>query len=259
MKYCYCRLTGVAMPSPDDETKLLEAVLATRAHLGANPTPASARAAGKAAREASTVDRSFRKLVSKYKATDDYRSLAARTRKEYDPQSARLLDVFGHHDAAAIRTEDVRTVMSKFEGSVGKAVKRVLSVLLTFAVEEGWMQANPAFGVEKTRLRKRRTEDARGDRIEGGQRPLEEAEIANVRSRIALGTRKRALFECLLGTAVRLLELGFAYEDVAEHLGHSTARMAREYCRFRRSAELRGRLFDEINRSLMSRAGASAG
>src|SRR5690606_26866819 len=41
--------------------------------------------------------------------------------------------------------------------------------------------------------------------------------------------------------AVRLLELGFAYEDVAEHLGHSTARMARTYCQKRRAAELRAR------------------
>ena len=51
--------------------------------------------------------------------------------------------------------------------------------------------------------------------------------------------------------AVRLLELGFAYEDVAGHLGHSTARMARTYCQKRRAAELRARLLNEVDAAML--------
>jgi site-specific recombinase XerD len=53
---------------------------------------------------------------------------------------------------------------------------------------------------------------------------------------------------CLRYTAaVRLLEAGFAYDDVAEHLGHDRARMARQYCSKRRAAQVRGRVLDSID------------
>lgn len=42
-KYYYCRLTGVAPPSPDDKMAFLAAVLTARAHLEPDPTPASVR------------------------------------------------------------------------------------------------------------------------------------------------------------------------------------------------------------------------
>ena len=171
-KYYYCRLTGIALPSPIDETAFLAAVVAARAHLGPNPTPATVRLARATARAASVsagTDRSFRRLVDEYKATDDYTGLATRTRSEYDRHIARLIDALGRYQVAAIQPAHVKTLMRKFSGSltVGKAVKRTLSAILSFAVNElGWISANPAFGLEKKPRRKRRTEDQHGDRVE---------------------------------------------------------------------------------------------
>ncbi len=320
-----------------------------------------ARATAGATSVSAGTDRSFRRLVDEYKATDDYTGLATRTVSEYDRHIARLIDALGRYQVAAIQPAHVKTLMRKFSGSqtVGKAVKRTLSAILSFAVNElGWISANPAFGLEKKPRRKRRTEDQHGDRVEAAQRPLEEAEIARLRRHNALGTRRRAIVESLLGTgfrrgelasnarrprrsgrcsadhqqvrptrgcaghrrdeaggigveqgshrqrprglrylvcaakgtplhertvskevaaafaaaglpnrgahclrytaAVRLLELGFAFEDIAEHLGHSTAKMARGYCRMRRAAELKARLLNDVDRTLMS-MGAMAG
>lgn len=350
-KYYYCRLTNTRLPSPADQTAFLAAVTAARAHLGENPTPASVRAArekqAKAAEAATPADdRNLKRLIEIYRSTEDYRTLGEGTRKEYDRHIARLLDGLAGISVAAIEPSHVRDIMRKFTGTVGTAVKRMLSVLLTLAVDEGWIRSNPAFGLTKKK-RKRRTKDENGDRIEGGQRPLEEAEIKKIREHNPRGTRRRALFEVLLGTgfrrgdsrripsdlserthlplitnktgqlviapvtdearhaakaweqtrmetkcapsdflicgrrgrplhertvtaevgalfdaaklpsrgahalrytaAVRLLELGFAYEDIAEHLGHSTAKMARDYCRKRRHAELRRRAIDEVD------------
>jgi site-specific recombinase XerC len=128
---------------------------------------------------------------------------------------ARLLDGLGALPVAGIEKEHVKTIMRKFAGTVGKAVKRMLSVLLSFAVEEGWIKTNPAFGLDKKR-RKRRTADEHGDRVEAGQRPLEEAEIAKVRKRNPYGTRGRAIFECLLGTGYRRSDSRRMPSDLAD-------------------------------------------
>lgn len=351
-KYYYCRLTGTRLPSPDDHLAFIAAVAAARAHLGPDPMPSTVLKATQVAAKAKTPDeplaedRSFRKLVEKYRASEDYLTLGERTRQEYDRHITRLLEPLAKSSVAGITRPHVKTIMSKFPGTVGRAVKRMLSVLLSFAIEDDWIKTNPAFGLEKKR-RKRRTADQHGDRVERGQRPLEEAEIAKVRTHNPEGTRRRAIFEVMLGAAlrrgdsrripsdlaqrdtiplitnktgqlvvapvtdhmrraaqawsraridaklplsnylicnqrgqplhertvsaeitalfvaagmpkrgahalrytaaVRLLELGFAYEDVAEHLGHSDAKMARLYCEKRREAEFRGRILNSAD------------
>ena len=139
-----------------------------------------------------------------------YTGLATRTRSEYDRHIARLIDALARYQVAAIQPAHVKTLMRKFSGSltVGKAVKRTLSAILSFAVNElGCIAVNPAFGLEKKPRRKRRTEDQHGDRVEAAQRPLEEAEIARLRRHNALGTRRRAIGESLLGTGFRRGEL----------------------------------------------------
>ena len=49
--------------------------------------------------------------------------------------------------------------------------------------------------------------------------------------------------------AIRLLENGHSYDDIAEHIGHRMVEMAKKYCEKRRNAEARGRAIDTFEES----------
>ena len=207
------------MPSADSPD-FLAAVVVARAHLGEDPTPATIRKARAATAAPTPVacDRVFKNLVAQYRASEYYTDLAPRTVKEYDRHIATLLDALGSHQVAAIHPSHVRMIMRKFSTrkTLGRAIKRTLSVILTFAVEEEWIATNPAFDLEKKRRSKRRTEDEHGDRIEAGQRPLEEIDIALIRLSNPVGTRRRATFEALLATGFRRGDLRRVPANLAE-------------------------------------------
>jgi site-specific recombinase XerD len=189
--YYYCRITGVRLPDDPESFEFRKAVETARARKAA-PTPPAAS------------DRSFGHLVKKYKETNRYTDLAERTRKEYDRHISYVGPILDNVSVAAIRRSHIRTIMGKFKETptLAKAIKRTMSVLLSHAVEElNWIEANPAFGME--RKRRRRKEDQHGDRDDRGQKPLEESQIAAVREANPEGSRRRALFEALLSTGFR--------------------------------------------------------
>lgn len=134
-------------------------------------------------------------LITHYLSSQEYLSLAPKTRRDY----ARYLDIirqnWGKNPVRHITREAVLNLRDAYQDTPRTAnyVLSVLRLVLGFAVDRPsiyGLPVNPA-----TRPKKLKTGD--------GHRPWEETEIAAFRARWPLGTVERTAFELALNTGQR--------------------------------------------------------
>jgi len=89
---------------------------------------------------------SFGALVSDYLNSAEYNQLRPRTRAEYKRVLESLQRLHGDKSVANIRRRHIRKMRDARADTPGAAntIVRMLKLLLNFAVEEEWIEANPA-------------------------------------------------------------------------------------------------------------------
>jgi len=98
---------------------------------------------------------SIASLVISYKAEAEFTELAASTQKNRAPWLDRIRDYFGKLPIKAFdRAERIKPIIRKWRNQYRETPRtadygmQTLSALLTFAVKEGRLGANPCFGIE---------------------------------------------------------------------------------------------------------------
>lgn len=131
-------------------------------------------------------------LIQLYQKSEKWPALAANTRKSYLRHFDYLRTVAGGIDPATLRQVDIYTMRDALRDKPTDASRKIstLSTLLTYAVRIGWMDRNPALGVEKLK----------------GSKPAREPWPANMveKFRESAPDRARLIFELLLGTGQRI-------------------------------------------------------
>ena len=135
-------------------------------------------------------------LVIAYKKAPEYRQRAKRTKEDYNRYLDGIRTVWGDEQASSIKRKHVFALRDKFQETpaVANAYVRVLRLLMQFAVDRGWRTDNPA-----TRPKLLDTGE--------GYRPWEEDEIAAFRAAWPDPTRERVLFELMVNTGQRTVDI----------------------------------------------------
>ena len=95
--------------------------------------------------------RTIKGLIHRYMESEKWPSLAKNTKKSYLRHFAYLEEVAGHIDPATLRTSHIYDMRDALKDKPTDASRKigVLSTLLAFGVRIGWLDRNPAEGVEK--------------------------------------------------------------------------------------------------------------
>jgi len=91
------------------------------------------------------VDNSVAALIRDYRSSEEFLSLRKKTQRDY----GRMLDIFApidHHPADAVRRRHIRELSKTFAGKrrTQKLFGQVASVLFNFAVDNDFVETNPA-------------------------------------------------------------------------------------------------------------------
>jgi len=136
-------------------------------------------------------------VIRKYIAGPKYRTLAARTRDDYDKRLDYLRDKLGHLAPKSIQRrhviawQDAWAAKSPHEANYRL---RVLRLLMERAIDYGLLPTggNPCKGVAEVKYEKR------------DRQPWPETKVAAFRKAYAYGTRERTVFEMCLGSGQRI-------------------------------------------------------
>lgn len=133
-------------------------------------------------------------LIAAYYASTEFKGLEASTRYVYRHSIERFRARFGEKTAAGMRTKNVLEYLDEFAETPGTAgnLRRVLSILMGFAVERGFRPDNPMAGMRRKGRKK-------GD----GFRSWTEEDIAQFEAHWPAGSRERLALALLLYTAQR--------------------------------------------------------
>ena len=136
----------------------------------------------------------FKALIASYKQSGDYTKLKPRTRSDYDKVLAFIADKMGGLPFAKMRHSDVIRARDDNAEAMRFAnyLVQILRILFQHAMKQGWLETNPAKGVEMLK-------SSNPPRM-----PWPADKIAAFREACPLGTRQRLLFELLLGTGQRI-------------------------------------------------------
>ena len=141
---------------------------------------------------------SFAALIRAYKASPEYRGLAATTRREYDRVLSRIEDEDGHRLARDIRRKDVRKRRDARAETPGAAntYLAVLSLLISWGIDADFderLTVNVCARIKKFRG--------------GSYRAWTEAEKADFEARWPLGTKQRLAYALARYTGQRRTDL----------------------------------------------------
>jgi site-specific recombinase XerD len=181
--YYYDRATGTRLPD-DPASSVFVLALERLRTTNTKPVP---------------DDRTFAHLIRECRSSLGYRELKVLTRKEYDRHIKYVEPVLATWPVRQIKRVHVEQIVKKFvdRPTLAVAIKRTLSVLMTYAMERmGWIEHNPCLGMERRRGRK-----------DLGQRPYSEQELAVFRAANPVGSRARLAFEIGLATALRISDI----------------------------------------------------
>lgn len=136
--------------------------------------------------------RTIKGLVQKYVQSDRWPDLAANTKRSYLRHFKYLEEVAGLIDPATLRTSHIYEMRDALRDKPTDANRKIgaLSTLLAHGVRIGWMDRNPAEGVEKLKG------------IRPPREPWPEAKIDAFRE--TAGPLPLLIFEMLLGTGQRI-------------------------------------------------------
>lgn len=136
--------------------------------------------------------RTIKGLIQRYQQSDRWPALAKNTRKSYARHFAYLEETAGHIDPATLRTSHIYEMRDALRDKPTDASRKigVLSTLLGFGVRIGWLDRNPAQGVEKLKG------------LKPPREPWPADKITDFREEAA--PLPRLIFEMLLGTGQRI-------------------------------------------------------
>lgn len=137
---------------------------------------------------------SWVKLVESFRASERWRGLRPRTRRDYDEAFAYLIEKNGTRDATRVTRRDALAVMEANQHRVrfGNYVASVMSILCEHAIDLGWMKHNPVKGVRHMKV----PEDRRKPHL-----PWTDAAVERFRAEAA--PLPRLIFELGLGSVQR--------------------------------------------------------
>jgi hypothetical protein len=189
VRHWYFRRNGRRWPLPG--TPLSEEFMAEyRRLLAETGTTPQARLAG-----APHAPGSFGRLVADYFQSGEFKQLGERTKAEYRRVLEGLAERHGPNLVRDLRRRHVRKMRDERADTPGAAntVVRMLKLVLNFAVEEEWIEANPA---ARMKLRK-----------VGEWRDWTDEECAAFEKRWAPGTMERRAYALALYTGQRKTDL----------------------------------------------------
>jgi integrase len=101
-------------------------------------------------------------LIQTYTRSPQYRKLAPNSQRLYGRALREISDAYGHEPVAGIRRRTVRAMVEDFQDTPGiaNALLTVWRVLLQRAVDDEWIESNPAVGLKAATMgtRKRWTD-----------------------------------------------------------------------------------------------------
>lgn len=136
---------------------------------------------------------SFNALIIDYYSSAYFKTLQPITQKTYRNVIERFRSEFGDLSVAGLQTNHIRKILDRLADKRGAAynLRRILRILMSFAVEYGYRQDNPA-------------RDIRAPRKAGtGYRSWTEEDIAQFEAYWPHGSRERLALRLLLYTAQR--------------------------------------------------------
>jgi integrase len=145
-------------------------------------------------------------LIQQYKRAPDYKQLAVRTRDQYAKYLDQIKNIWNDVPVRSIERRHVFALRDTYADHPRTAnfYVQVLRLLLAFGVDRGFARQNVALRPKLLRT---------GE----GYRPWEEHEIASFRSTWSPETRERVLFELLVNTGQRTVDV------IAMQRGHIRA------------------------------------
>lgn len=143
--------------------------------------------------EKRTKPGSFSALIGLYYTSTSYQTLAPITKATYRNVLEHFRNDRGDLPVRGIKYKHVAAMLDALAEKPGaqKSLRRMLSILLTFAKERGWREDNPMVGIRRPR------------RASEGFRPWDEADIALYLKHWPTGSRERLALALLLYTAQR--------------------------------------------------------
>jgi integrase len=142
-------------------------------------------------------------VINVYRAAPEFRTLGARTRKDYSRYLDMMKEKHGHRQVATMPREAVFKLRDEFQATPRTAnyVVSVLRLILSYAEDrKTTFRLPPHWSNPARRPKKLRTGQ--------GHRPWEEVEIAAYRKRWRIETLERVLFESFLNTGQRGGDVG---------------------------------------------------
>ena len=149
--------------------------------------------------------RTIKGLIQKYMQSDKWPELAANTKKSYLRHFAYLEETAGHIDPATLKPAHIYEMRDALREKPTDANRKIgaLSTLLSYGVRLGWMDRNPADGVEKLKG------------LRPPREPWPEAKIKSFREKAA--PLPLLIFEMLLGTGQRIGDvLKMRWDDIED-------------------------------------------
>jgi integrase len=135
----------------------------------------------------------FSALIVAYYQSSEFKTLSASTQQTYRNIMERFRRAHGDKPVAALEARHIRAMLDAKAGTPAAAnnLRRMLRMLLNFAVERNWRRDNPALTVRKLSFRTT------------GFHSWTETEIAAFEAKYPIGSRERLAFSLLLYTAQR--------------------------------------------------------
>lgn len=149
--------------------------------------------------------RTIKGLIQKYMESERWPALAQNTKKSYRRHFGYLEEVAGHIDPATLRTAHIYEMRDALRDTPTDANRKIgaLSTLLAHGVRIGWLDRNPAEGVEKLKG------------LRPPREPWPEAKIKAFRGEAA--PLPLLIFEMLLGTGQRIGDvLKMRWDDIED-------------------------------------------
>lgn len=137
--------------------------------------------------------RTFNALVQSYIRSARYARLSDRSKADYGKVLDWVREKLGGHSVASLRTPDVIRARDQNSGRFGNYIVQVLRILMKHAKEIGWVDDNPAAGVELNKLEGINREAWPQDKIEAFRK--------------AADGRALLVFELCLGTGQRISDV----------------------------------------------------
>lgn len=140
-----------------------------------------------------TKDGSLSALIVAYYQSAEYKNHAPNTKRNYSNMIDRLRSERGHLSVTGFKSAHALALLDEYADRQGAAnnLRRVLRILMRFAVERGWRDDNPMAGLRRAKSRS------------SGYRTWADEDIALFEAHWPKGSRARLALALLLYTAQR--------------------------------------------------------